>query len=436
MLETQEIQGIDPEKELRYGVYSIQGTLESGQSFTRSFIVLRNGYGMIDSFTGLEKYVAFYLYRTYKPIDSDPGSKLYYVTQMLNYILVDHGEEYGVRHVFEITRDMLEEFFYAYALEVKEDGTHRSRDSIEVCIATVVGFMGNLSWKYGGFMKVNHSLLYKEKLIYDRRGKQKKISVPDFQVNGVNEIKYIFRDIPTKAFEIMIPLAFRYAPDIAFAMCVQAFAGLRPGEVCNVRRADSPYGPGIIITEIGGQASKVEIDIRKELKLRSDDVKVGDIKKERTQYVYPMFLDAFMKAYELHMKYMEGRKFEKDYGPMFVNKRGMAMTYKNYKEAFDRFVNDHFRQALMNSEDPELRIYGQLLYENTLSPHALRHWFTVQLVLRGEDIGNLQFWRGDKSPQSAFTYLQNKGDLNRELSAASSRLVELLMNFMEENDDE
>ena len=149
-----------------------------------------------------------------------------------------------------------------------------------------------------------------------------------------------------------------------------------------------------------------------------------------------MFIDAFMKAYELHMKYMENRKFEKDYGPMFVNKRGMAMTYKNYKEAFDRFVNEHFRQALMDSEDPELRIYGQLLYENTLSPHALRHWFTVQLVLRGEDIGNLQFWRGDKSPQSAFTYLQNKGDLNRELSAASSRLVELLMNFMEGNDDE
>ncbi len=96
MLEIQQNQGADPEKEMRYGVYSMQGSLEGGQSFTRSFIVLRNGYGMIDSFTGLEKYVAFYQFRTYKPIDSDSRSKLYYVTQMLNYILVDHGEEYGV----------------------------------------------------------------------------------------------------------------------------------------------------------------------------------------------------------------------------------------------------------------------------------------------------------------------------------------------------
>lgn len=429
-------QGKSPEKEMRYGVYSIQGTIDSGQSFTRSFIVLRNGYGMITRFTRLEQFMPFYQYKTYKPIDSDPGSKLYYVTQMLNYVLVDNGEEFGIRHVFEVTRDMLERFFYDYALEAMENGRYRGQATIEICIATVVGFMANLSWKYGGFMKVKHSDLYKEKIIYDKRGKQKKISIPAFQVNGVKEVKYIFRDIPTKAFEIMIPLAFRFAPGIAFAMCIQAFAGLRPGEACNVRREDSPYGPGITITEIGGRASKIEIDLKRELRLRSDDVKVGDIKKERTQFVYPVFIDAFVKAYELHKRYMTGRKYEKDYGPMFVNSRGMAMTYKSYKESFDEFVEKHFRQALLKSEDPELRIYGQLLYENTLSPHSLRHWFTVQLVLRGEDIGNIQFWRGDKSPQSAFTYLQNKGDLNRELAATNEKLTDLLRSIMEEDDDE
>ena len=283
-------QGKSPEKKMRYGVYSIQGAIDSGQSFTRSFIVLRNGYGMITRFTRLEQFMPFYQYKAYKPIDSDPGSKLYYVTQMLNYVLVDNGEEFGIRHVFGITKDMLERFFYDYALEAVENGRYRGQATIEMCITTVVGFMANLSWKYGSFMKVKHSDLYKEKIIYDKRGKQKKISIPAFQVNGVKEVKYIFRDIPTKAFEIMIPLAFRFAPGIAFAMCIQAFAGLRPGEACNVRREDSPYGPGITITEIGGRASKIEIDLKRELRLRSDDVKVGDIKKERTQFVYPVFI--------------------------------------------------------------------------------------------------------------------------------------------------
>ncbi len=423
---------IDPERKLQYGVYEVQGVLDSGQAFTRSFIVLRNGYGLIVKFTRLEEYVKFYNHKTYKPIGADPGPKLYYITRMLNYLLIEQGGDLGIRHIFQVTKEMLEQFFYAYALEIKQDGRHKGKASIEVCISTVTGFMANLSWKFGGFMKLQRGDLYQEKLIYDKRGNQKKIRVPDFQVVGIQEVTSIFRDIPTKVFEVMIPLAFRYAPGIAFAMCLQAFAGLRPGEVCNVRQVNSPLGPGLIITEIAGRVVKVEIDLTREMTLRSDGVKVGDIKKERKQCVYPAFIDAFMKSYELHKAHIDSKKKESDFLPMFINSRGMAMTYKNYKEAFDSFIEEHLRPELLKCDDPELRLYGQLLYENKLSPHALRHWFTVQLVLRGEDIGNLQFWRGDKSPQSSFTYLQNKGDLNKELEAANNKLVALLMEVGED----
>ena len=65
--------------------------------------------------------------------------------------------------------------------------------------------------------------------------------------------------------------------------------------------------------------------------------------------------------------------------------------------------------------------------EHQLTPHSLRHWFTVQLVINGEDIGGIQFWRGDRNPQSAFEYLQNKGDLVNELKEADERLAGLLM---------
>jgi len=68
-----------------------------------------------------------------------------------------------------------------------------------------------------------------------------------------------------------------------------------------------------------------------------------------------------------------------------------------------------------------------MLYENNLGPHSLRHWFSVQLALRGEDVAQLQFWRGDKDPQSAFLYLQNKGDLMRELSKSNEMLAAILM---------
>ena len=51
----------------------------------------------------------------------------------------------------------------------------------------------------------------------------------------------------------------------------------------------------------------------------------------------------------------------------------------------------------------------------------------LKLVLRGEDIGTIQSYRGDKNPETAFQYLQNKGELVRELEAAGAELIAELM---------
>lgn len=112
---------------------------------------------------------------------------------------------------------------------------------------------------------------------------------------------------------------------------------------------------------------------------------------------------------------------------MFVDNNRMAMTYKTYARRFTTLVDNHFRPVLLECDDPECRIYGQLLYENNLTLHSLRHWYSVQLVLHGEDIAQIQYWRGDKNPESAFTYLQNKGDLVRELEEANNFLAEMLL---------
>ena len=112
---------------------------------------------------------------------------------------------------------------------------------------------------------------------------------------------------------------------------------------------------------------------------------------------------------------------------MFINNRGMAMTYDDYRNRFICLVDKRFRPVLLESDDAECRLYGQMLYENRLGLHSLRHWFSVQLVLHGEDIAQIQYWRGDKSPESALTYLQNKGDLVKELEKANETLIEILM---------
>lgn len=421
------ITSAQPEQALRYAVYSVQNRMDDGLVFTRSFIVVKNGYNVITRFTRFQEFAGIYAHGTYRPITANPETKLYFICGFLNYVLVDMGREFGISHIFGVTKKMMESYFSHYALEKQENGNYRSKESVERCIFVVTDFMSRLSAKYGGYMKVSKGNLYEEQHIMTRKGNLVKKKVPAFQVTGIPTADRPFREIPTKVMEILLPMAFRYAEDIAFGLCLQAFAGLRAGEVCNVRQECSPLGAGIRFTEAGGNIIKAEIDLRRELAIRSDSVETGKIKKERLQCVYPSFLKTFLRAYELHKRYLKDVSFEKEYAPMFVNRYGKAMSYENYRQRFKSLIRDHLRPYLTSSNDPEMRVYGQLLQENELGTHALRHWFTVQLVLRGEDIGDIEYWRGDTSPESAFLYMQNKGELVKELKESSEDLMGMLL---------
>ena len=415
-----------PERMRRYAVFSLRIAAEDGTALTRSFIVVKNSCNVIVRFTRFQEYAGIYAGKSCRPVTANPEAALHFICKALNYVLAEHGAEFGIRHVFDITRPMLESFFNSYAREKRPDGTYRGQKTIERCILTVTNFMGRLCAKFGGYMKLSDKDLYEETTVVTGKGRLFTKKIPAFQTVSFSRTDAPFRDMPEKAMEILLSLAFRYARDIAFGLCLQAFAGLRAGEVCNVRQEGSPLGAGIRFVEAGGALVKAEIDLRRELTLRGDGVEVGKIKKERLQCVYPAFPDAFLRACELHKEYLNQVSFEPEYAPMFVNRNGKAMSYETYRLHFKALVRDRFRPALANSADPELRIYAQMLCENELGTHALRHWYTVQLVLRGEDIANVQFWRGDTSPESAFEYLQNKGDLTRELQRNAERFSDIL----------
>jgi integrase len=413
--------------EYRYGLYSRRLTAPDGTQYDRSLVVLRNGYGDIVRFTWLHHFSGVFSNRVYVPMASNVKERLYHICSMLNFVLIEQCGRFGIDHVFLVTKDALAAFFQNYAATPGANGKYRNPATVEKCVNNIIDFFRRLKSRFGDSVLLNVDELYSEKTVYARNGRTITKRVPLFQVKGIPQHSEIFRELPTKAFKILLNLAFRYAPDIVFAMCLQAFAGLRAGEVCNVRQENSPLGKGIAFTRIGGKASKIEIDLTREIPLRSDGASVGRIKKKRRQCVYPPFIQAFAAAYGHHQSWLAAHGYETEYAPMFVTAKGKAMTYWVYRDRFYSLVDKHFRAELAASSDPELRIYGQLLYEHRLGLHALRHWFSVQLVLHGEDIAQIQYWRGDKSPESAFVYLQNKGDLINELESHSEFLSEILM---------
>lgn len=411
----------------RYAVYERNLIRDGTAAYSRHFIVLKNQYDIIVHFTGFHKYVTTYEESIYRPLASSIRERLLYVCEMLNHIFIERFKRTKISHVFQIDKKMLDSFFQDYALEKLPNGSYRSRQSIEKCVSSVTMFFRKLCREYSGYMAVSIDELYCEKLVYGTRGKARRKLVPDFQVRGIPENKQIFRDMPTKVFALLLNQAFRYAPEIALTICVQAFAGLRPGEAMNVRQESSPLGAGVIITWVDGEIKSVDFDLTREYALRADGVICGKIKKERRQKIYPAFLSAFSVAYERHKKHLVSKKFDRSYCPMFVNGYGSAMTYADYRLRFKSLVQNHLRPMLLKHEDAECRLYGQLLYENSISPHSLRHWFSVALVLMGEDVAQLQYWRGDSNPESAIRYLQNKGELVRELSAANENFADLIM---------
>ena len=414
------------EHQLRYHVYSYKGVTPDGYAFVRSFIVIRDGYRIIRRFTRLHEYAGIYEKAVYIPVSSNPEAKLHYICAMLNYVITDHGEELQADSVLDITKPMLEQFFYWYAQTPKHDGGHKGKETVERCIYAVTRFMYKL-WKlYSRSMKIMAPELYHDEYYYTNRGEKKRRRVPSFKVRGIQDVHYTFRDLPTKAVELLVPLAFRHARDIAFAICLQLFAGLRAGEAMSVRQEASPLGSGIQFTFSEGRIIKAEIDLTKDYVLRSDRIETGKIKKKRKQCVYPPFLQAFYQAYGYHCQYMTSCHYEEEYKPMFVNRDGMAMSYESYSEKFRALIQERLCPVLLESRDPKMHLYGQLIYENGLQTHACRHWFSVQLVLHGEDIAGIQYWRGDSSPESAFAYLQSKGDLSQELAAANDRLAGIL----------
>ena len=311
---------IDAEQRLamyRYGVYKHHITAPDGSVCIRPFIVIRNQYSVIVQFTNLHNFAEIYAGKTVVPISANAEKKLYYICKALNYILIERRSAFGISSVFDITVEALAQFFRCYAEAHMPNGKFRSAQSIGKCVSAIVGFIMKLRRKYGDRVALKEKDLFVKRTITNRYGVKETKNVPAFQVRSIQRNEKIFRELPTAAFKVLLNLAFRYAPDIAFAICLQAFAGLRAGEACNVRQEGSPLGAGITFTRIGLDVRKIEIDITRELQLRGDGVITGRIKNERRQCVYSPFFDAFISAYEHHIQWLAGRPFEPEYSPCF-----------------------------------------------------------------------------------------------------------------------
>lgn len=394
----------------------VKGTLA-----TKCFIVIKDDKGFIRYWTNFDKYV---LGRSrVKKLGSYNPHRFQIVCKLLTYLFFD---KHIIDKISQISIDHLKRFLNDYGKGLLDDDVEsRKRQTVTNAVIYVLDFATELSRE--GIVNFKKEELYTIKETYNpKTGQIIKRKVPVFEIEFFDNSTTLLRDLPNAVFSILMSNIIDNHTNILMLVAAGAFAGLRPSEACNMRRSDSLLGPGITIETVNDRPVKATIDLTQELVLRSDLVNVGKIKKERRQKVYPMFLEAFCDCYDIYMRYIEGKKYEILYGPLTTNRDGLAITYGDYNYEFGKAVKEII-PALLDSNDAKLVSYGMLLQEKNISPHILRHWFSVMLTLNGEDLNTLMSWRGDTSNLSAITYLNNKGELVKEYEMVADETYDFML---------
>ena len=413
---------------MRFSVYNHKLVLSDGTLIERKFIVIRDELNLVSKWTDFHKYIVSG--HKVRKLESENSNKFNNIVQLLNYAFFD---EYHIKRLTDLNIEIVKSFLIDYGLcKLKNDNedTHRSKQTVEKCVYAVSSFIEELC-KDNPEAKIKPTQLYKKVQKFSRQRKRYiETKEPVFEIYYRETNRQIFRDIPEEAFQIIFNRIYESHPRILMLAALGAFAGLRPSEACCVRREDSKLGSGIRFEKIDGEVVNIYIDLTKEFNLRSDFIKVGGIKKERVAQVYPRFIPAFLKCYKRYMKFIEGKPYEAQYGPLTINKRGKAMIYKTYFDEFKTVVKECIPE-LLQSNIPKAVIYGQLLLENELGTHIWRHFFSCKLVLYGESLNSLQYWRGDKDVQSSLNYINNKSDIAENLHSVMDSIFDFSLKMAE-----
>ena len=393
---------------------------EKGCRISRIFIVLVRNDGYF-RFTDFHRYVRNPREKTCK-LSQHGESRFDYIIPFLNFAFSTQG----IHCLEELNVDIIQAYLTHYS--VGRDKTVR-KSTVERCISYLMDFVQLLLEDEKNHLSFQKSDLYKEIPKRDKRGKIFPAIVPCFSVPVITEPRVpLNRDIPQKAFFILLDHIVRNHTDLLGIIIASAFAGCRTSESCNLRCPNSPLGPGILFTFVNGEIVKIQLDLTREVTLRSDAVNVGRIKKERIQNVPQLFLKPFMALYEIYENYISTVENGRDpqYMPFSINSQGNAMTYDCFYNRF-RDVVQELIPIFMSSDDPEIAIYGKTLIDHPITPHIFRHYYTVQLVLSGiSEPGELMSLRGDSCPESALTYLQNKGELEKQFTLVNDSTFDYL----------
>lgn len=222
----------------------------------------------------------------------------------------------------------------------------------------------------------------------------------------------------------VLAAAAKYDPMILLGIALQAYGGLREGEVVNLTRSSMKLIYGGF-----GLCSKVEIDLTHDAQFFRQGSSQGHIKKKRTQLVYKDFIEDILRYVNEHDDLLRKKNCnENNDAPLFVNTWGKPMTVTTYCQRVKSLFYKYVIPAIHKLADKEGTWYehapffelwedrvdhetGEIIRGKYPGAHMFRHWFTMYLVTRNVKTETIAKLRGDKSPESMSQYIHVNAEI-------------------------
>ena len=353
------------------------------------------------------------------------NKKAYNICCFLNYLLW----ETHIEQISDVTVPTLRNFYASARFD--RNGKQRAPGEWNRLAEDVSKFLINYHKRNADSFpfKYHPQELIKKGLV--RNMKNEKIQIDQVNKLGVkpprkNQVKnrYLLEEyLPIILFE-----AKKYDPMLVLPIMLQAYSGLREGEVVNVTRER------IKIIDGGfGIVRSIRIDLRHEAdfaKAYKGKTPFGAIKVHRIQDIYTDFVQDVYKELDNHERLLRSRGISVvNDGPLFFNEYGKPMNVSCYCNRVKKLFKECFLPALIKLSDregtwakhaPFYEKWVDSIDPDTLEriageypgAHMFRHWFTMYLITRTSmRVEEVAKWRGDSNITSMSDYIHT----NREM---------------------
>ncbi len=336
------------------------------------------------------------------------------VVLFLNYIFFDKYEEYKLTNIEDLQIKHGNEFLRDYS-KGKIGHKNKTRDTVEKAEAVLNRFYRFIYEEIKKMKYISEDDFYKV-VTYGGRKRNKKgketrgtlfsVMYPYYQ--PPEKLKHL----PIKVVAELLDVCERNYPELKLAVCLQAFGGLRAGEVCNVSMDKIHYG------YTGREYSYFNIDLRYKTRMRNDYKSVGEIKKPRIQPIHPVFLSVLKKVYEQHLEILKEKN--SPFGAIFINRDGEALMESSYNYHFKEII----KLLIKRLSKGDFYSVGQSnnLLSGRTNKHILRHFFTQQIAEYVSNPNELAYWRGDSSLNSSITYLTQNPKVDEKIKSIQKEM--------------